>query len=151
MPDAIGPWRRWWRLPRAEQRIVLWLAWRLPLVDLALRLFGLRRTRRFLLRGMQPPRSQACSPATLIDAQRLAALASMVGGRTITRASCLRQALVVEQRLRRRGLPAELRIGVRKGAGATFDAHAWVELDNIALGQPFLIHTGIPGAGERLV
>jgi hypothetical protein len=41
--------------------------------------------------------------------------------------SCLRQSLVVWWLLRRRGLPAVLRMGANNDDG--FRAHAWVELD----------------------
>ena len=40
--------------------------------------------------------------------------------------TCLKQSLVFCRIRRRGGLPAELRIGVRK-SGGLFDAHAWVE------------------------
>lgn len=43
------------------------------------------------------------------------------------RANCLDRALTLWWMLRRRGLPAELRIGARKEQGR-FEAHAWVEL-----------------------
>jgi hypothetical protein len=44
-------------------------------------------------------------------------------------ATCLIQALAADAMLRRRGLPCELRIGVRpRGDGAVpVEAHAWVE------------------------
>ena len=42
--------------------------------------------------------------------------------------TCLKQALVYCRALRRRGVPAELRIGVRKNEGV-FAAHAWLEDD----------------------
>lgn len=149
MPDAIGLWRRWWRLPRAEKSIASSLAWRLLLVDVSLRLIGLKRTRRRLLRGLAPPQAGSCSAGDLEKAQRLAALASVVGGRGLGPRSCLRQALVVEQWLRRRGLPAELKIGVRKHAAMGIDAHAWVELNGVALAQPLLRHNPVLGVGER--
>jgi hypothetical protein len=44
-------------------------------------------------------------------------------------ASCLVQALAADAMLRRRHLPSEIRIGVRprRGHGARFEGHAWVE------------------------
>jgi hypothetical protein len=42
------------------------------------------------------------------------------------RAECLEQSLVLLILLRRRGLPAQLRLGVQN---FPFSAHAWVELD----------------------
>jgi hypothetical protein len=150
LPDTLGLWRRWWRLPGADKCIVLSAAWRLPWVDLSLRLRGLKRTRRGLLQGLAPADAGACSAAALTDAQRLAALVAIVGGYGGHATSCLRQALVVEQALRRRGLPATLRVGVDKGGYADFTAHAWVELDGVALAQSSLRHAAVRGLDKRL-
>ena len=47
--------------------------------------------------------------------------------RVVPQATCLPQALAAEALLTRGGLPADLRIGVRKDAGGKLLAHAWVE------------------------
>jgi len=49
------------------------------------------------------------------------------------RPTCLAKALVVSWLLRRRGVPAQLVIGVSKARGQ-LQAHAWVELDGAAVG-----------------
>lgn len=50
---------------------------------------------------------------------------------------CLTQALTVQLLLRRRGIPAQLRIGVKKGGEKKLLAHAWVESkDSIVIGGP---------------
>ncbi len=56
------------------------------------------------------------------------------------RATCLRQSLALWLLLRRRGIPAELRIGVRK-EGGDLQAHAWVEHQGATLAQENLSHT----------
>lgn len=43
------------------------------------------------------------------------------------RASCLERSLLLWYLLRRQGVAAELRIGVRK-AGSALQAHAWIEV-----------------------
>ncbi len=48
--------------------------------------------------------------------------------------TCLRQSLALQWLLARRGIPAELRIGVRKQTGA-LEAHAWVECAGQAIGE----------------
>jgi hypothetical protein len=53
--------------------------------------------------------------------------------------SCLEQSLALWYLLERRGISAQLRIGVRKNAGK-FEAHAWVERDGVALNQPDEMH-----------
>ena len=55
---------------------------------------------------------------------RLVSIASRHGPCTVT---CLRRSLALGWLLRRRGLPAQLRVGVGKDDGRTH-AHAWVEL-----------------------
>ena len=47
--------------------------------------------------------------------------------RVVPRATCLPQAMAAEALLTRGGLPAELRIGVKKEASGKLLAHAWVE------------------------
>lgn len=64
--------------------------------------------------------------ATVEQAVRAAARYGLV------RATCLEQALAQRWLLRKGGVSAELRIGVRK-AGEKFEAHAWVECDGQAL------------------
>jgi hypothetical protein len=46
--------------------------------------------------------------------------------------TCLRRSLVLTALLRRRGLPATVRFGVRRAAGL-LEAHAWVECDGVAV------------------
>jgi hypothetical protein len=50
--------------------------------------------------------------------------------------ACLDQSITLRAYLVARGLPAELKIGTRRGPGSGFAAHAWVELAGIALGEP---------------
>ena len=51
----------------------------------------------------------------------------VVGRRLLPRRPCLTQAVIVHRLLLRSGRPAELRIGVRRGADRQLEAHAWVE------------------------
>jgi hypothetical protein len=64
--------------------------------------------------------------AAMSYALRLGRFARIAGCYVPTNGSCLRQSLLVWWLLRRQGVPAELRIGVRKQEG--FAAHAWVEV-----------------------
>jgi hypothetical protein len=50
---------------------------------------------------------------------------------------CLTQALTVQLLLRRKGIPAQLRIGVKKDRENKLLAHAWVESkDSVVIGGP---------------
>ena len=65
--------------------------------------------------------------------------------------TCLPRALALQRMLARRGIVAALRIGVRKEA-ATLAAHAWVEVDGRAVGEPEAIEESfralLPAAGR---
>ena len=61
-----------------------------------------------------------------IDASRAARLVDRLSGFYPAKATCLKKSLILFRILRKRGLPAKLRIGVRKVDGQ-FNAHAWIE------------------------
>lgn len=116
----------------------------LPCVHLALATTRLQRVREWLERHSSRRIGVACTPERLADAQRLAELAAIAGRRGAVEASCLRQALIVWWWLRRRGLSPRLQIGTL-GNGTEFAAHAWVELEGVALAQRDLRHRPIAG------
>ena len=124
---------RWRALSFGDRNRLLALALLLPMVDLSLRGFGLRRTQRLLgVDGDDPIATVA--PDAAASAQRLAQLAAIAGRHGLYANTCLRQALAVQWWLRRRGLSSQLRIGARR-TGDTLDAHAWVELGGTPLAQ----------------
>lgn len=98
----------------------------LALIDASTRLLGMRRTFaivRRLTRGVQGNGS----PATLV--QQTTHRVVLAAAFYPRRAECLEQALALYLLLRRRGVAAELKLGVQP---LPFYAHAWVEVD----GQP---------------
>ncbi len=140
-----GRLRAWWELPGSERTTLLMLLVVLPLVSISLRIAGYVRTRR-MVEALSPVNSPRVADASDISsAERLAHLAAIAGRRGAISATCLRQSLLLYGWLRRRGFAAELKIGVRKHDGA-FDAHAWVELEGVALGQAELAHRPFPNA-----
>ena len=64
--------------------------------------------------------------ATTTPAVERVVWAVVVGSRFVPHATCLTQALTAHVLLRRRGRPAELRLGVAPNGGG-LEAHAWVE------------------------
>ncbi|HUL35887.1 MAG TPA: lasso peptide biosynthesis B2 protein [Candidatus Eisenbacteria bacterium] len=58
---------------------------------------------------------------------------------SFVRFTCLEESLGLWYLLQTQGIPAQLRIGVRKSDGK-FEAHAWVERDGEALNQPDATH-----------
>jgi transglutaminase superfamily protein len=112
-------------------------AWLLLLtVDLALRLLPFSRVRRLALparRGSQP----APSPDQAALVARLHRLVKMASRNHLYPMRCLRQSLVLQWLLGRRGISADLRLGVRKAPGGPdgLDAHAWLECDGLPIGE----------------
>jgi hypothetical protein len=125
----------WRGLAPGERRLLLQLTVLLPLIGLALNLLGYRRTHDALGRAIPrstsvPRRAPAEPPAE--TARRLARLVSIAARHGPYRASCLRQSLALWWLLRRRGMAADLRIGVRREQDQ-LQAHAWVEHHGEAL------------------
>jgi len=104
---------------------------------------GYVRTRHWLERLSTAPNPRPPSPFDLTEACRFAELASIAGRHGLVDATCLRQSLLVHFLLRRKGMVPKLMLGVRR-QGSEMDAHAWVQLGDMALGQPELAHTALP-------
>ena len=125
MPTKLDRWRA---LPADERRLLLGLALLLPAIGCALRCLGVRRTYRLLGGPVASAAVASTVPlAAQASAKRLAQLVDIASRRGPYNATCLRQSLVLWWLLRRRGLAAELCIGVAK-EGEQVRAHAWVEL-----------------------
>jgi hypothetical protein len=58
---------------------------------------------------------------------------------SVVSTTCLERSLVLWRLLAQRGISAQLRIGVRK-SGEKFEAHAWVERNGVAVGEPEANH-----------
>jgi hypothetical protein len=95
----------------------------LALVDVSLRLFGMRRTLRWVRGGQQSAVEAPVSQQMIARAVRQVATAAAFYPR---RALCLEQSLVLYRMLRRQGAAVRLRVGVQP---FPFTAHAWVEHD----------------------
>ncbi len=93
----------------------------LVLVKLSLKVAGFGRTYAALTRLVGRRGSEAVTPAVLAEAvRRVALVAAFYPGRAL----CLEQSLTLWYLLRRRGIDADLRLGVQP---YPFGAHAWVE------------------------
>jgi hypothetical protein len=125
-------WRRFVRLDRIDQMIVLQSAAALIATSIALRINGLGRWKTMLERlslaaSAKPLRgSQTQIPHEFIN--RIVRMQAAVERRLFFRANCLEHSLVLSWLLRRRGIPVDVRIGGCKH-NDRFEAHAWVELD----------------------
>lgn len=112
------------RTARPGQALALLL-----LFDTALRVGGLERALRLArLLGAREPEAGWNGGDTEVIAHGVAAAAAFYPRRAL----CLEQSLALFVALRRAGAPAKLRIGVRP---LPFVAHAWVEIDGIAINE----------------
>ncbi len=124
---GLRKWRQWsW----GER----WLAFQalalLPLVALAVRLFGYQRVRACLAWTLPNlPHSEGNYGSEPGDVQQALTIGRLVNGaarRGLFRANCLSRSLVVWRLLGRRGIASEVVIGAQVEQ-SEFRAHAWVE------------------------
>jgi hypothetical protein len=102
----------------------------LPLAGLALHLVGVRRALRLFAGGLQC--AGVSAPET---AERVAREVERAArDYSVYPVDCLVRSLVLVWLLRRRGIAAEFRLGVRTLTGR-FEAHAWVEHCGVPLGE----------------
>jgi hypothetical protein len=122
------------RLPRQDWHLIAqaWLL--LPLSRLALRALpaGVRRR---LLAGPPPIReSRLAAPQLWREAMRRKDAVDVASRNHLMTFRCVPRALVLRALLTRAGIPAELRIGVRK-RDERLEAHAWLECYGRPLGE----------------
>jgi len=129
--------RRFSALPRPVQGLFLGALVLLPLVTLLLRIRGYRATERTLRGRLGPPAGSGEAAAELAGTASRMVLAA--ARHSIFPSTCLERSLVLWWLLARRGVASRLRIGVRK-SGEKFEAHAWVERDGVAIGEPEEAH-----------
>lgn len=133
MSDLARKLRQWRALQPWEQRLLIRMVFLLPAAKLLLLLLGFKRTRR-IAECELPSASGVLDQATMARAQRQAQLTAIAARHGFYKANCLPQSLALCRVLRKQGLPAQIRIGVQVNA-QPFQAHAWVELDGVPLGQ----------------
>jgi len=127
--------RRFSALPRAAKLDFAQSVLLLPLIRLSLRLRGFRTTQRTL--QLWVGRSVAALPETAAadETKRVCGVVSAAARYSFLQSTCLERSLALWWLLARRGIPAQLRIGARK-SGEKLEAHAWVERDGAAIGEP---------------
>jgi hypothetical protein len=116
-------------------RFIFCILW----VSFSIRFFGYLRTRRFEYGFISEEKLHQANDIEFARAERAAELIAIAGRHGFITATCLPQSVFLEYWLKRQNLAAEIKIGVRK-ADDLFDAHAWVELNGIALAQDDLEH-----------
>jgi hypothetical protein len=109
-------------------------AWVLLLaIDLGLRWLPFRKIRGFVQEKTRPAeRPPEADPSAAI--QRTAWIVDIAAGHHLYPMRCLRRTLVLQWLLGRRGICADLRIGVERNE-AGLVAHAWLEYQGQPIGQ----------------
>jgi hypothetical protein len=108
-------------LSRSDWSVLLDCAWVIPAVEFSVRW---RSPRRWL-----PPAADSAPPASSAstgEAARIAHLVDAVYRRLPVEPTCLTRSLVLYRLLRARGIPCQLRIGLRRKDSA-LEGHAWTE------------------------
>ncbi len=125
--------RKFFRLPRSERWLLLKAVLLLGTIRIGLQLLPFQTLKQLLesvsRRPAAPRRVNQFSPDRIVWAVISA------GRYVLADKPCLTQALAVQLLLKRRGYPANLRIGVSRSAGKQLEAHAWVESgDRVVVG-----------------
>jgi Transglutaminase-like superfamily len=68
---------------------------------------------------------------------------------SLSQPTCLERSLCLWWLLARQGIATQFRIGVRKD-GEKFAAHAWVERDGVAIGEPEAAHLHYAAFAEEM-
>jgi hypothetical protein len=141
--------RRFSSLERSAQSVFLRAIVLLPMVSLSLRWRGFRATRTALERF--PPKANLEQEAARASgrAAQTAHMVNLADRHGLVHPSCLAKSLTLWWLLRREGIPADLRIGIRK-ENEKFEAHAWVEHDGAALNEPEEHHRHFTAFDEAL-
>jgi hypothetical protein len=126
----MGRLRKLLALPSAERRLLLVALPVVAGVRVALWLLPFPTLRRWQARWSVPREDARGAGAVIPPVVRAVTIAS----RAVPGASCLTQALAAQLLLARRGCPSVLRLGVGRGPGRRFAAHAWLEYE----GRPII-------------
>lgn len=146
----MSNWRKFRQLNKSERWIFCQALWLMPVAAVALRLLGLRLSRNFFAWFPAQKVSPVRADHSLRQAKRTAGLVQAAAYHGIHRASCLPRSLVLWSLLRRAGIAAEVRIGVRK-EDRELRAHAWVECAGIILNDSAGIADEFPPFAAGLV
>jgi hypothetical protein len=119
---------------KSERRLIVQILFLLPLMALLLRILGFKRSYVGLNHLVSPVgNSPKVSKMALSISRNIVKIVNLVNRNYIPyRFSCLPESLTLWFLLRRRNIPAELRLGVRTITGP-FESHAWVEYNQVAL------------------
>jgi len=142
-------WQKFTELSRSEQWSLVQAFLALPLIGLGLRLLGLRRLQALLSHWpLKKPRGVPQEQIITV-AQAQGRLVQVAARHGLYRPTCLPQSLALWWLLRRHGIEANLRIGV-KSVDSGLEAHAWVELQGQPLNDDLDVHRHFRAFGQTI-
>jgi len=128
--------RRFNALPGAAKADFLRALLLLPLIRTSLRLRGFHKTQKFLRRHAEARGGAVLSELEADAATKQTCRMVLAASRRLhAPGNCLERSLTLWWLLARHGIASHLRIGARK-TGEKFEAHAWVERNGEAVGEP---------------
>ena len=141
--------RRFNALPRPAKGLFLRAVMLLPLLSISLRVRGFGATRRFLEKFITPAKNGPPTGAVESHAALTSRMVLAAARNSPIPSTCLERSLSLWWLLARQGIAAQLRIGVRKD-GKELRAHAWVERDGVAIGEPEAQHLHYAAFAEEM-
>jgi hypothetical protein len=116
----------WNSFSKSDRVLLMSAACLLPVVAASLKTVGLQRTQSWLagnaLAPMRPGTAQ-----TRADVRRAVQMVAAAYRLHPVRSSCLPRTVVLWSLLQRRGIGAEVHVGVRYNTQGQFESHAWLE------------------------
>ena len=140
---------RFGKLTAIERGTLLRALLLLPAIGLGLRLLGFSKVQAMLYTHMAVGNCEPSPNSTLKIALAAASMVSIAARRGLYRANCLPTSLVLAHLLGKQGIAADLRVGVRKVAGA-LEAHAWVEHNGQPLNDGIDVHERFPAFSQPI-
>ncbi len=141
--------RRFSALPGPAKVLFLRAVVLLPLLTLSLRVRGFRATQRFLQKFTAS--AKTCPPVPAVESLVVLTTRMVLAAarNSPIPSTCLERSLSLWWMLARQGIATQFRIGVRKD-DEKFAAHAWVERDGVAIGEPDASHLHYAAFAEEM-
>lgn len=140
--------RRFSALPGPAKGLFLRAVVLLAALTVSLRVRGFGATQRLLQKFIPPGKNSP--PVAAVELCALTSRIVLAAARNSPIPStCLERSLSLWWLLARQGIATQFRIGVRK-EGEKFTAHAWVERQDVAIGEPDASHLHYAAFAEEL-
>ena len=140
--------RRFSHLPRRAKELFLRTVFLLPVITISLRLSGFQKTKQRLQDALTHRKSEPIAADRASSVSMTTRMVWAAARNSPFPATCLERSLSLWWLLARQGIPTQLRIGV-KTAEQKFSAHAWVEYEGVALGEPETPHAHYAAFAEE--